>query len=237
MGLWNNITSLFSKSASVMPLATTTSNSVLTAPGLERVWGKVNNKISNHNHPGSAITSQVANANFAHFTSNINVTGMMTGTNEKTYLIGTSAVTGSYQARSNSAVYYVPATKTLHAPNFSGFEDTGWISLTLASGVSSTTASGGRSPAYRRIGKHVYIEGAVTFTATTAAKTIATLPAGYRPSRIKHKIVAVTGSAVARIWISAGGVLSVEWIRNLSNGSQVTGTISWVSIEMDFWTD
>jgi hypothetical protein len=33
------------------------------------------------------------------------------------------------------------------------------------------------------------------------------------------------------------GTLNLEWVQNISNGSAMTGNISWIDIDMNFWTD
>lgn len=65
-------------------------------------------------------------------------------------------------------------------------EDTGWIDLTLASGVEAYNS--GQTPKYRKIGKIVFIRGAVK-NIQDRDTTIATLPVGFRPASISYPYV------------------------------------------------
>lgn len=117
--------------------------------------------------------------------------------------------------------------------------DTGWKQLSLASGVSNGSSGYGGSNGlqYRKIGNHVYIRGGVSFTSTSGSKQVATLPSGYRPKYNVYSFSPMTGHNIARIMAHNNGSLSVEWYNKLSNDSWVTGSISWISCIIDFWTD
>lgn len=111
--------------------------------------------------------------------------------------------------------------------------DTGWKTATLADGVTEVNAC-----RYRKIGTHVFVRGRVAFTKTTSSDTLFTLPAGFRPpSATQYAINSVTGARAARNYINVSGVVKSEWIRALSDGTTVTGSISWLDIDMDFWVD
>lgn len=89
--------------------------------GTNYLWGKVKALFTGHKHSGSDITSAVANANYAAFAGNFAIGTAMTGTNDKTYLIGVSTTSGGFASgRYSNDVYYAAVTNTFVAPNFSG---------------------------------------------------------------------------------------------------------------------
>lgn len=80
-------------------------------------------------------------------------------------------------------------TKAEHDAVAQYTEDSGWIYPTLASPFSNDSSNTVR---YRKIGKIVFIEGAVITTSNIAAggtaQTIFTLPEGYRPSHSQYLV-------------------------------------------------
>ena len=80
--------------------------------------------------------------------------------------------------------------------------DSGWIDLPLADGI--TAYSEGQTPKYRKIGEIVVLCG--VFKGVTASNTtIATLPAGFRPSK-KHIVAgASVGQGFAKYSIETNG--------------------------------
>lgn len=61
-------------------------------------------------------------------------------------------------------------------------EDTGWLDLPLASGISSYNSSS--TPQYRRIGNQVFLRGAFKgINSEDVNVTVATLPEGFRPAK------------------------------------------------------
>lgn len=68
-------------------------------------------------------------------------------------------------------------------------KDTGWIDLPLSGEV--TEYDVGSKPQYRKIGKVVYLRGAVKGI-TSPNTEIGVLPVGYRPSGLSHIYVQVT---------------------------------------------
>ena len=115
--------------------------------------------------------------------------------------------------------------------------DTGWTDITLESGVTEGSYSG--KPQYRKIGNHVYIRGSVAFTATSASKTLFTLPAGCTPPGVVYKMAATGGTRIARILANSNGTFYCDWIYTLNgSGSQISsGAIGWLDINMDYWVD
>jgi len=113
-------------------------------------------------------------------------------------------------------------------------EDTGWLTLPLASGITQGTYAG--TPQYRKIGKHVFLRGSISFTAA-ANVTIANLPAGFYPPNVFYKMAATGGARIARIEINSSGAFNCDWIYNMG-GTQVTsGTIAWLDINMDYFVE
>jgi len=83
--------------------------------------------------------------------------------------------------------------------------DSGWIVLPLNNGI--TAYSEDQKPRYRRVGKEVFISG--VFKGVTASNTdVATLPAGYRPSKKIIIAVGAVGQIITRISIDTTGVIS-----------------------------
>lgn len=117
-----------------------------------------------------------------------------------------------------------------------GIADSGWKALSLADGVTPGSYGGRATPSYRKIGNHVFIEGCVTVTPGTSAVQIATLPAGYRPSRTLHGFAECSGRRVGRINLGAGGSVNVEWVVNINDGSYCTTEI-WCNVRIDFFVD
>ena len=153
------------------------------------------------------------------------------------YLIPTSAIAASILNKPSAAgnstsivrvvsggsdgqkvIYYVPCSKTNPTYyqqayyqsawgewNTINLIDSGWIDLTLNSGI--TAYSEDQKPRYRRVGKEVFISG--VFKGVTANNTdIATLPAGYRPSKKIIIAVGSVGQMISRLSIDTNGVIS-----------------------------
>lgn len=109
--------------------------------------------------------------------------------------------------------------------------DTGWIDLTLSSGIVSYAPT--QIPQCRRIGKTIYIRGAVKNV--LANGVIATLPAGYRPnstiSFVQNTSVRTGNFAMYARWtVNAGGEIKLEAI---SDGAEY-GETKWFPISTCF---
>lgn len=114
--------------------------------------------------------------------------------------------------------------------------DTGWVELALLDGIVSASCGGRSTPCYRKIGNHVFIEGGVTITPSGETFAFATLPDGYRPSSVIHVLQSVSGKRIARINVDTAGNMKLEWVVNLSDGSNST-TKTWMSVKMDYFVD
>lgn len=97
--------------------------------------------------------------------------------------------------------------------------DTGWIDIPLYSGVEEFNAY--NKPKYRRVGKVVYIRGAVKGKPTNENKIIGTLPSGLRPT-INHTYVQATSTYAndvcyfTRLSVNVNGEIKFEgWSENV----------------------
>ena len=107
--------------------------------------------------------------------------------------------------------------------------DTGWIDLTLTNGA--TIYNSNQKPQYRKIGSQVFLRG--IFCGITERTTIATLPAGYRPSQRIMVNTQRTGYGIDRVEIETDG--SVNYI---GTNAASTGEITWHSFhDTSFFVD
>ena len=115
--------------------------------------------------------------------------------------------------------------------------DSDWIPCVLKSGI--TTASnnyGGKTKlSYRKIGEQIHIVGGVSVTNYTGSTVVASLPVAYRPETTHYWLSPLTGSRIARCIIGSGGDLAIEWIKNISDGSDYTGNVSWIDMSGTFF--
>ena len=89
--------------------------------------------------------------------------------------------------------------------------DTDWVNITSA-GTGWTIASGDLSPQVRRIGDHVFVRGFLVVSGAVSLTTIATLPAGFAPSRATWYTTtrASSGSGYeAFLAVTTGGILQI----------------------------
>ena len=123
------------------------------------------------------------------------------------------------------SAYYIPV-------------QTNWIQLTPADGVTTPGEYGNGVLRYRAEGKHVYVAGSIVATWDgTNDKLIATLPSGYRPANGNCYFLQVRGGQnISRFCVHTDGGIYIEWVKNLSDGSNNTGS-GWFDLNMDFWTD
>lgn len=104
--------------------------------------------------------------------------------------------------------------------------DSGWLDLPLATGI--TAYSDAQKPRYRKIGNEVFLSG--VYKGVTASNiTIATLPAGFRPTK---KII-FTAAAVGQIFDKFEITTSGEIVYNRSTLEPIT-EINWHSIACNF---
>jgi hypothetical protein len=110
------------------------------------------------------------------------------------------------------------------------FQNTPWINLPLASGISDWTAN--NNARYKRKGGVLYLNGAVKGI-TTIGKVIGTLPSGYRPLQSHSFANPTSGKNFARWVIDTDGTITLE------NVSQVAAPASgdWFPIHTCFPVD
>ena len=145
---------------------------------------------------------------------------------------------GSRDVQINGTLYIADEDRTNKVNVGERISDTGWISVPLASGVQEAQAELGGTYGikYRKIGNHVFIKGCISLTGGSGAQISAT-PLPYGPASNVYSFVPLGGSNVARIYVKPDGHIRFEWAKKLSDGSDITGTISWLEIDLDFFTD
>lgn len=118
---------------------------------------------------------------------------------------------------------------------YNATNDTGWINLPLAAGVTSA----GYTPRFRKIGNQVFVEGRISFNKPTATDNVqvATLPEGYRPNYTRYDIAIASSIGVARLQITSAGALLIDVIYPMYGGTAVTGVIGWIELYTSFFTD
>lgn len=108
--------------------------------------------------------------------------------------------------------------------------DSGWINCTLTGGWTNVT---GRTAQYRRIGKRVYLRGAVQNATFANNSTVFwNIPTGYRPLRAPWTMVASSGVYLAS---APGAVYSSNTTQALAfDGATASGTI-YVNLDGVSW--
>lgn len=134
-------------------------------------------------------------------------------------------------------VYHYGANGTWSSWSTDVESDSGWNPLPLEAGISPSNNMGTRPiPSYRKVGNHVYIEGGVAIEGYSGSTVkIATLPAGFRPLSNTYVLNACSGANIARVYVQPNGNMAVEWIKKISDGSDRTGDMSWLQINLDFF--
>lgn len=121
--------------------------------------------------------------------------------------------------------------------------DSGWIDFDSFDDGIVSQASGQdwyKTCSYRKIGNRVYVRGHVAMSDAydgSSAVNVFTLPAGYRPIDRKFALNAMTGRRIARIQVQSSGIVKVEWAVNITDGSYVTGSVTWIEVDIDFLVD
>lgn len=110
--------------------------------------------------------------------------------------------------------------------------DTGWVGLTLASGVVAYAPT--QIPQCRKIGKTVYIRGGVKGIVNDNT-LVGTLPAGYRPTRVVHFLQNKTASGntpmAARWKIESDGDIIMVFSETQSEATH------WYGLDTSFLVD
>lgn len=91
---------------------------------------------------------------------------------------------------------------------------------------------------YRKIGNHVYINGYVSLTTSYQGGFVAVADLPYKPSYCGYYALTPTsGYSVAQIGVTKNGSLIIDGIRNITPSGTISGAVSWVYINIDFFTD
>lgn len=112
--------------------------------------------------------------------------------------------------------------------------DPAWNYLSLSLGSTPGDYGAGRMR-YKKIGNHVFIAGSVNVTPGTDI-VLCNIPDGYRPATGTATVInPCQGSRIARIAVYANGNFRLEWVKNLSDGSNYTSGPVWVECSIDYW--
>ena len=116
-------------------------------------------------------------------------------------------------------------------------EDTWWLDMPLESGITSPGTAGDRHR-YRRKNGIVFITGTFKVTGKIAntQKKICVPPVGFRSTYSGYYYLTntATGHVVSRFIIGNDGSINLEWVKKISDGTELTGTINWVAIDVSY---
>ena len=101
---------------------------------------------------------------------------------------------------------------------------------------------GGGALRCRAMEKLRVVDGSILVTPGSSAVVLATLPDGCTPGKNVFSINACSGARVARIAVGGSGgtyagKLCLEWVKNLSDGSNYTSAAIWVQCSIYYWVD
>ena len=127
-----------------------------------------------------------------------------------------------------------------------GIEDL-FIDWQLVELNSSIVTPGVYGPGKLRIGKigsHVFMRGSVK---SKHGDTICIIPEEFRPKNIDDMDSAncvyfwfapTTGSNITRLSLNVtSGQLNVEWVKKISDASNLTSDLTWIQVNIDWWLD
>ena len=185
-----------------------------------------------------------ASVNHTHSLPSSNITGILPVSKGGT---GSSTASGARNALGAMAAdATIPISqggtggKTAQAAmtNIQNDSSVGWHAIPLESGVTPGDYGTRPIPSYRRIGNEIIIEGGVACTLPSSGTvTIGYLPEGYRPLANVYTLQACSNTRVARVYINTSGMMGIEWVVNLYDGTRYSGEIHWVQIDMRFFVD
>lgn len=112
--------------------------------------------------------------------------------------------------------------------------DVAWNYLDLVLGTTPGNYGAGRMR-YKKVGNHVFIAGSVNVTPGSDI-VLCNIPEGYRPVTGTATVInPCQGSRLARIAVYSNGDFRLEWVKNLSDGSNLTTGPVWVECSIDYW--
>lgn len=104
-------------------------------------------------------------------------------------------------------------------------EDTGWIKINLINGAEDFIP-GERQLSYRRIGKVVYLSGAITPPATSSLIAIGVLPEGFRPHYDFESFIIRNGDGYCKAGVNYTGAI---WVQNCTNAETTFSSTSFIA--------
>ena len=120
------------------------------------------------------------------------------------------------------------------------YEDTGWQTLTI-SHSSFTHYSSGNELKVRRIGKIVELNGQLKNTASITLNqrevTVATIPSGYRPSRVLYKIMQGSGTNIWLLSVNTNGQVRLSRYRANTTSYSAISSGAWFPIQVTYTVD
>ena len=117
----------------------------------------------------------------------------------------------------------------------------GWTNLTTVTGSTPGDFGGGRLRC-RAVEDKRIIDGSIMVKPSSDTITLANLPAGYTPEKSVFSLNACSGSRVARIAVSGKGdanpgQLVLNWVKELSDGSNYTDATIWIQCSIEYWVN
>lgn len=104
-------------------------------------------------------------------------------------------------------------------------EDTGWIKINLINGATDFIP-GERQLSYRKVGKVVYLSGAITPPATTSLIAIGVLPEGFRPHYDFESFIIRNGDGYCKAGVNYTGAI---WVQNCANAETTFSSTSFIA--------
>ncbi len=104
-------------------------------------------------------------------------------------------------------------------------EDTGWIKINLINGAEDFIP-GERQLSYRKVGKVVYLSGAITPPATTSLIAIGVLPEGFRPHYDFESFIIRNGDGYCKAGVNYTGAI---WVQNCTNTETTFSSTSFIA--------
>lgn len=104
-------------------------------------------------------------------------------------------------------------------------EDTGWIKIDLINGATDFIP-GERQLSYRKIGKVVYLSGAIIPPATSSLIAIGVLPEGFRPHYDFESFIIRNGDGYCKAGVNYTGAI---WVQNCTNAETTFSSTSFIA--------
>lgn len=112
-------------------------------------------------------------------------------------------------------------------------EDSGWLNVQLNEGVTAVN----EGLRYRKLGNKVTIQGCISTTYKDSNITIGQIDTAYAPGYTLHSFFELNARRLGRGYIDKKGVIVLEWIVNISDGSYYTDTPTWIELYFEYFVD